>query len=148
MCQMRWKGPGPYGVRLLVGNKMCELTTKSQGLRKILRSLQKRKRYLRWKTSGMSFLEARKRVGTYMGEISYAPVARRTDTINQDNIYRALVEKSIQLKSKDWPKFQKQRKNLHSAELQTQPRPVRTNKEKASETTKVKSPTNLQTNKN
>ena len=35
---------------------------------------------------------------------------------------------------------------MYSAELQTQTRPASANKEKASETTKVKSPTNKQTN--
>ncbi len=45
----------------------------------------------------VSFLEARKIVGTYMGENRYASVARRADTINQDNKYRALVKKLIQL---------------------------------------------------
>ena len=59
--------------------------------------------------------------------------------------YRALMEKLIQLKLNNWLKFQEQLKNPHSAELQTQPRPTSANKEKASETTKVKSPTNKQT---
>ena len=77
-----------------------------------------------------------------MGENRYASVARWTDTINQDNKYRALVEKLIILEMKDWPKFPEQLKNLHSAELQTQPRPVSANKEKANETTKVKSQIN------
>ena len=81
----------------------------------------------------VSFLEARKIVGTHMSENSYASVARRADTINQENRYRALEEKLIQLK------------NLHSPELQTQPRPANANKEKVSETTTVKSPTNKQT---
>ena len=56
----------------------------------------------------MSFLEARKVVGTYMGENSYASVTWRADTINQDNRYRALMEKLIQLEPNDWPKFQEQ----------------------------------------
>ena len=80
-----------------------------------------------------------------MGEESYASDARRADTISQDIRYRALMEKSIQLKPNDWPKFQEQVKNLHLAELQIQPRPTSANKEKAGETTKVKSPTNKQT---
>ena len=33
----------------------------------------------------VSFLEAKKIVGTYMGENNFASVARRVDTINQDN---------------------------------------------------------------
>ena len=51
----------------------------------------------------VSFLEARKIVGTYMGENSYASVASRADTTNQDNKYRILVEKLIQLEANDWP---------------------------------------------
>ena len=47
-----------------------------------------------------SFLEAGKIVGAYMGENSYASVARRVDTINQGNKYTALVEKLIQLELK------------------------------------------------
>ena len=43
----------------------------------------------------VSFLEAKKIFGTYNGEKSYASVARRVDTINQDNKYRAHVEKLI-----------------------------------------------------
>ena len=106
---------------------------------------EKETREVRHKRSS-SFLKARKIVGTYMGENSYyTSVARRADTINQDNRYRALVEKFIQLKPSDWLKFQEQLKNLDSAELQTQPRSASANKEKASETTKLKSPTNKQT---
>ena len=59
------------------------------------------------------FLEARKIVGTYMGENSYASVAQRAVTINQENRYRALVEKLIQLEPNDWPKFLEQLKNQH-----------------------------------
>ena len=94
----------------------------------------------------VSFQEARKIVGTFMGENSYASVARRADTINQYNRYRVLVGKLIPLEPNDWPKFQEQLKNLYWAVLQTQPRAVSVYKEKASVTTKVKSPTNNQTN--
>ena len=48
----------------------------------------KNKRYV-------SFLEARKIIETYMEENSYASVARRADTTNQGNKYRALMEKLI-----------------------------------------------------
>ena len=41
-----------------------------------------------------------------MGENSYASVARRANTTNDDNKYRTLVEKLIQLETNDWPKFQ------------------------------------------
>ena len=55
-----------------------------------------------------------------MGKSSYASVVRWAVTIYQDNWYRALVEKSIQLEPNDWPKFQEQPKKLHSPELQTE----------------------------
>ena len=44
MCQMWLKGLWLNGGRLLEGNEMCELPTKSPSLCKILQSLQKRKR--------------------------------------------------------------------------------------------------------
>ena len=59
----------------------------------------------------VSFFDVRKIIGTYMGENSYAFVARRTDTTNQDNKYRTLVEKLIQLEANDRPKFQEHLKN-------------------------------------
>ena len=52
-----------------------------------------------------------------MGENGYTSVAQRVDTTNQDNKYRTLVEKLIQLEANDWPKFQEHLKNLHSAEF-------------------------------
>ena len=52
-----------------------------------------------------------------MGENSYASVARRVDITNEDNKYRALVEKLIQLKTNDRPKFQEHPKKLPSAEF-------------------------------
>ena len=48
----------------------------------------------------MSFLEARKIVGNYVGERSCASVARRANTTNEDNKYRTLVEKLIPLEAK------------------------------------------------
>ena len=76
MCQMWWKGLGPYGGRLLDGNEICELPTKSPRLHKILQNLQKKKKkkkkILKVKHKrNVSFLEARKIVGIYMGENSY-----------------------------------------------------------------------------
>ena len=41
----------------------------------------------------VSFLEAREIIGTNMGENSYASVAQMPYTINQDNKYRAPVDK-------------------------------------------------------
>ena len=52
---------------------------------------KKEKKKIWWDKSNMSFQEARKIVGTYMGENSYASVARRADTTNQDK-YRILGE--------------------------------------------------------
>ena len=69
----------------------------------------------------MSFLEVRKIVGTYMGENSYPSVAPRVDTTNEDNKYRTLVEKLIQLEANDWPKFQEHLKKLHSAKFYLAP---------------------------
>ena len=60
----------------------------------------------------LSFLEARKIVGSYMGENSCTTVAKRADTTNQDNKYRTLVEKLTQFKANDWPKFQEHLKEL------------------------------------
>ena len=53
----------------------------------------------------VSFLKARKIVGTYMGENSYASVVRTADTTNEDNKYKTLVEKLIPLEANDWPKW-------------------------------------------
>ena len=61
----------------------------------------------------MSILEARKIVGTNMGESSYASVARMANTTNQDNKYRTLVEILIQLEAKVSGATEK----LHSAEF-------------------------------
>ena len=69
----------------------------------------------------VSFLEARRIVGSYMGESSYAYVARRADRINDDTKYRTLVEKLLKLKANDWPKFQKHLKKLHSDEFYQAP---------------------------
>ena len=80
-----------------------------------------------------------------MGESTYAFVTSRMNPIkqnNQDSKYRALVEKLIQLKPKNREKFSEQLKKLHSTELQTQPRAVCTNKEKVTDTTKLKPQTN------
>ena len=62
----------------------------------------------------VSFLEARKIVRIYVRENSFACVARRADTTNEDK-YRVLVEKLIQLETNDWPKFQEHLKKQHSA---------------------------------
>ena len=69
----------------------------------------------------VSFLEARRIVGSYMGESSYASVARRADSTNDDYKYRILVEKLIKLEANDWPKFQEHLKKLHSVEFYQAP---------------------------
>ena len=69
----------------------------------------------------VSFLEARKIVGSYMRESSYASVACRADRTNDDNEYRTLIEKLIQLEANDWPKFQEHLKKLLSAEFYQAP---------------------------
>ena len=67
---------------------------------------KKKRKDLRWNMGNVSFLEARKIIGTYKGENSYASFAQRADTTNEDIKYRTLVDKLIQLKANDWPKFQ------------------------------------------
>ena len=86
---------------------MCKLLTRTSSLHEILHPLQKEKEILEVKHKrNVSFLEAREIVGTYMEENSYASVAWRADTTNQNNKYRTLVEKLIQLEANNWPKFQ------------------------------------------
>ena len=99
-----------------------KLPRRSSGLREISRCLQKGK----WNTWGETqeecvFLATRKIIGSNMGENSYASVARRVDKTNQDNKYRTLVEKLIQLEANEWPKFQEHQKILHSAEFYQAP---------------------------
>ena len=46
----------------------------------------------------------------YLREKSYASLVRRADTTNEDNKYRTLQEKLIQLEVNDWSKFQEHQK--------------------------------------
>ena len=69
----------------------------------------------------VSFLEARRIVRRYMGESSYASVARRADRTNDDTKYRTLVEKLLELEANDWPKFQEHLKKLPSDEFYQAP---------------------------
>ena len=55
----------------------------------------------------VSFLEARKIVGSYVGENSYASVALRVDRTNKDDKYRTLVEKLINWKTKIGQSFRR-----------------------------------------
>ena len=59
----------------------------------------------------VSFLEARRIVGSYVGESSYTSVAREADRTNDDTKYRTLVEKLIKMEANDWPQFQEHMKN-------------------------------------
>ena len=63
------------------------------------------------------FLEARRIVGSYMGESNYASVAHRVDRTIDNNKYKTLVEKLIQLEANDWPKFQEHLKKVHLVEF-------------------------------
>ena len=116
---MWWKGPGPCRGRLLKRNSMCKLPTRSSGLCKNLYCLPKKKKEIievKHKRN-VSFLEARRIVGSYKGESSYASVARRVDRTNDDTKYRTLMEKLLKLEANDWRKFQEQLKKLHSDEF-------------------------------
>ena len=80
----------------------------------------------------VSFLEAKKIVGSYIGENSNTSVERRADRTNEDNKYRTFVEKSIQLEANDWPKFQKHQKKLCSAKFYPAPAKQQVGNEKRS----------------
>ena len=51
------------------------------------------------------FWKQGKIVRSYMGETSYASVTRRAETSNQDNKYRALINKLIILDTSNRPKL-------------------------------------------
>ena len=61
----------------------------------------------------LSFQKARKTVGFFYGR-KHASDGWRGDPINQENEYRALVEKRIQLELNDWPKFQDHLKKTYT----------------------------------
>ena len=69
----------------------------------------------------VSFLEARRIVWSYTGESSYASVARKADRTNDDTKYTTLVEKLLQLKANDWPKFLEHLQKLYSDEFYQAP---------------------------
>ena len=107
---MRWKGTGPCRGRLLKRNSMCKLPTRSR----TCTDYQKEKEIIEVKHKrNVSFLEARRILGSFMRESSYASVARRADRINDDTKYRTLVEKLL--------KFQEHLKKLHSDEFYQAP---------------------------
>ena len=93
-------------------NHMCKLPTRSFAV------YQKEKEIIEVKHKrNVSFLEARRIVGSYMGESSYASVAQRADRTNDDNKYRTLVEKLIKLIGQ----FQEHLKKLQLVEFYQAP---------------------------
>ena len=118
MCHMQWKGPGPLEGSLL---KQIRCANCRQGHPAYARSCdvyKVEKEILKMKHKrNVSFLEAREIVGTYIRENSYASLAQRADTTNQDIKYRKLVEKLIQLEANKWPQFLEHMKKLHSSEF-------------------------------
>ena len=103
---------------------MCKMLTRSSGFYTRSFNVYKKEKEIEKRGSetqeeNVSFLEAKKIVGPYMGENSYVSVAQRADTTNQDNKYRALVEKLIQL---EMSKFQEHlKKQIHFAEFYQAP---------------------------
>ena len=73
-----------------------------------------------------------------MGENTYASVASRVDTINQENKYRAPREKLIQLEGNDWPKFEEHLKKLHLIKFHQAHTQQVKNKEKSNEVAQAK----------
>ena len=107
--------------------RSCDVYKKEKGILEV-----KHKR-------NVSFMEARKIVGSYIEENSYAAVARRADTTNPYDKYRTLEEKLIKLEVNDWQKFQEHQKKLHTVEFyqaRTQQRVG--NKEKSIEVVQAK----------
>ena len=89
--------------------------------------------------SNVFFPEARKTIGSYMGENSYASVARRANRTNDDNKYRILMEKLIKLEANVWPKFQEHLKKLHSVEFYQAPAQQRVgNRERSNDVVQTK----------
>ena len=64
-----------------------------------------------------TFQEARRIVGSYMGESSYTSVAWRADRTNENNKYRSHMEKLIQLEANYLLKFLEPLKKLHPVEF-------------------------------
>ena len=102
MCQMQWKGG-----RLLEANLMSKLPTRSSSIRKILQCLLKRKGNTWGETQEESVpTGSKKKCWNLHGRKQLHLCCTKVDTTNNDNKYRALVEKLIQLETTDWPKFQ------------------------------------------
>ena len=122
MCQMRSKGPWPLGGRLFEEIRCANCRQDHPAYVRSCDFYKKEKEILEVKHKrNMFFLEAKKIIGSYMGENGYSSVAQRMNTTNQDNKYRSLVEKLIQLEANDWPRFQEHLKKLHSAEFYQTP---------------------------
>ena len=71
---MQWKGSGPH--RNIVQKKLNVLTANIYKKKEILEVKHKR---------NVTFLEAKKIVGSYMGENTYASITWRVDPIKQSN---------------------------------------------------------------
>ena len=114
---MQWKGPGPCREDCLKEIRCANCQQDRSAYTRTCTVYQKEKEIIEVK----HFLEARGIVGSYMGESSYASIARRADRINDDTKYRTLLEKLIKLEANDWPKFQEHLKKLHSDEFYQAP---------------------------
>ena len=101
--------------------KMCKLSTKLSPFSRSCDMYKRESKILEMKYKwNVTCFETRRILESYIRENIYAFVARRVNPIrngNQHDNYRALVEKLIHLEPNDWPKFQKQLKNLHTAEI-------------------------------
>ena len=98
---------------------MPKLLKKPTLLSQDLVTCTKEKEILEIKFKKKKILLARRIVKSYMeGVNAYATIGWRVNPIrngNQPDISRALIGKLIHLEPNDWPKFQKQLKNLHSS---------------------------------
>ena len=116
--QMLWKNPANLEVDSLKEIRCANCRQDHPAYSKSRDASKKEKKVLVVKHKiNVSFQEGRKIVGTYMGENSNASVARRVDTTNEDNEYKTLAEKLIQLETNDCSKFLEAPKKQHSAEL-------------------------------
>ena len=101
-------------------NEMSQLLTKLWLIQDHVTSIKKKGGNITSKSQEVYKLPGSKENGRVLhGTKKHASVAWRVDPINQDNKYRALVEKLIPLELNDWPKFQEcLKKKLHPAKFQ------------------------------
>ena len=109
MFQMRWKGPDHVEKNCLKQIRYANCR-QDQDHQAYARSCDVNKKVMEIievkHKKNVSFLEARKIIGTYIEENSYASVAQRANRTNEDNKCRTLVKELIQSEANDWPKFQ------------------------------------------